>query len=187
MQDCRWHPISVQRALAKRHGFEIVYEHGRKSETIKDFIRQVDDGDTCAVSRLFLLADQEVTPAAKRRKQLLANVRAIYDAGGCIFELDTGKEYATVDALCDTLLQAYEDIANAGRRRKRDSDAMGRPALEFSKKQQGLIVRYWRDTVKYRTNAEALEALEAEHGISISPATAYNKVKEWTGSGRSGR
>lgn len=125
----------------------------------RDVIRILRDGDVLLVERIELLPE----PRDKVRfpaQDLRDAIEAIEARGASIFEAATGRSTAEKADRAALIADAAVALA-AGKGRRRKSDKMGRPVLQFSESDTAAALAAWKNLVDYPTWADVRAALPA--------------------------
>ena len=145
-----------------------------KTGTIIDaLIGSVRAGSVVRTRRLFCLAPWSGSPQ-KRRNAVANRVQAILDRKGHILEAETGRTTAERGGCAKMIMNAYEDIASAGR-----AIAKGRtgrpPKYEFTDAEWEVIGGIWTSR-KFANDGARLAAIEKRLGRVPGRTLIRNKL-----------
>jgi hypothetical protein len=133
---------------------------GRSAENWAWLLRKVRGGDTLAVADLRTLLGCPAAKGDTLGRGLLACIRDIEAAGVRIVEVSSGLRLWNKAERDEAILAARDRMARGAK-----GGNAGRLKRTFSAAQRELVERHWR-SFGYRTDAEAIAAIQAEAAVT---------------------
>lgn len=135
-------------------------------------------GDVVAVRAVYLFADPTL---AKRKGGMRASLRLVLDElrkrGATVHDLETGTRAQTFDEYLELERIGTDTLS----RSRAGAKKRGRPAVEIPDDKRAAVLAIWHNTVKYKTDHDAMLAIALQTGIVISVAGLIRRFQ------RSGR
>lgn len=138
------------------------YTEDKSGKQIGALIRSLREGSIVRVRRLFILGSWFDGPR-KRRNAIASILDEIKDKGGIVLEMETGRRSDRRGDCSKMLMDAYEDVATAGRSTPKGKT--GRPAAPWTPAQRLVMESLWRSRA-YKNDTERVAAIQGKLGRS---------------------
>ena len=186
----RRHTESYQRKLMAAAGITHLFVEGQSGGlTWDDFARQaVRKGDTICVAHLYLMTVEKTSTRIDPRRVLRQRIETMDAKSVTIRELaEPQRDLSKMADRTAAIFAAAEMIAGGGRSKfsaENGAKSAGRPKRDWSQWRQ--IIEHEWDSIKHRTNEDAVAAMKAK-GVPVQTVRqVWAIVEGWRGKGNGG-